>query len=152
MFTLFTLDLVLGNKELTMFSIDPADQRTDDNETEFELYSDRIMRTAPTYHIVIEEAQRVGLKWKLTPGPNTPTVNLKQMFDILLSKDLSRNAELDWIKNEGYRFLDGERIDGLHTAFTSFPRSGNTMLRRWFEQLTGIFSGSDNDMRGIFDL
>jgi hypothetical protein len=31
-------------------------------------------------------------------------------------------------------------------AFASFPRSGNTFLRKYFEMLTGIQTGADNTL------
>ena len=74
------------------------------------------------------------------------------MKELLLSKDLERNSELDWIRDDNFRFLDGEDIAGWHTTFSSFPRSGNTMLRKWFEKLTGVISGSDNDILSTLDL
>ena len=77
------------------------------------------------------------------PKPDTPTVNLKQLKEILLSKDLSRDKELDWIASGEMRFLDGEDIDGDKVCFQSFPRSGNTMLRRFLEVVTGVHTGSD---------
>ena len=67
---------------------------------------------------------------KLYPKETTAVTNLEQLRDLLLSTDLSRNSELDWIDGKNFRFLDGKDIDGWHTTFTSFPRSGNTMLRR----------------------
>jgi hypothetical protein len=42
---------------------------------------------------------------------------LKQLKEILLSKDLSKGQELDWIANGDYRFLDGEDIDGDKVCF-----------------------------------
>jgi hypothetical protein len=51
LFNLYSDDLILANKELTMYSIDAADQSTDDHETEFELYSDRMARIAPDLEI-----------------------------------------------------------------------------------------------------
>jgi len=71
LFNLFSEDLILANRELTMFSVDPADQRTDDNETEFELYSDRMLRIADD---MIEVKGQAG---KLYPGPKAKIVNLK---------------------------------------------------------------------------
>ena len=129
-----------------MFSIDPADQRTEENGSEYELYSDRITRIAPTYKIARNE------NLKLYPGPDTPTVNLKQLMELLLSKDLSRNSELDFVSENNFRFLDGQNIDGWHTVFSSFPRSGNTMLRKWIEQLTGLTTGADADLLTVLDL
>jgi len=46
------------------------------------------------------------------PGPNVPVVNFRQLKEILLSTDLSRNDELSWIKESGFRFLDGEDMKG----------------------------------------
>ena len=77
------------------------------------------------------------------PGPNTPVLNFKYIKELLLSTDLSRNAELDWMKDGSLRFLDGEDIRGNQVAFASFARSGNTFLRRFLEQITGIYTGSD---------
>ena len=89
-----------------MYSLDPADQSTEDHETEFELYSDRMTRIAPDLEIQTNNAL------KLYPGKNSPVINLKKHIELLLSKDLSRNSELDWIAGNKFRFLDGERIDG----------------------------------------
>ena len=79
------------------------------------------------------------------PGPNTPVLNFKYIKELLLSTDLSRNAELDWMKDGSFRFLDGEDMTGNQVAFASFPRSGNTFMRRFLEKITGIITG--NDMR-----
>ena len=94
-------------------------------------------RVCPTHEL------RIGECLKIYPGKDTPVINLKEHMQLLLSKDLSRNAELDWVATGEQRFLDGESIDGNFTTFASFPRSGNTMLRAWFEKLTGVSSGTD---------
>ena len=60
-----------------------------------------------------------------------------------MSKDLSRCQELDWIANGETRFLDGEDIDGDRICFQSYPRSGNSMLRKFLEVVTGVYTGSD---------
>ena len=44
------------------------------------------------------------------------------------------------------RFLDGERNASNKVAFCSFPRSGNTFLRKYLELLTGIETGADNTL------
>ena len=49
---------------------------------------------------------------RLQPGPDTEVVNWKQMKELLLSTDLSRASELDWIDSGEFRFLDGESIKG----------------------------------------
>ena len=102
LFDLYSNDQILANKEMTKFSIRAEDQKTPDNESgEYELYSDHHERTQKTLYINKKECL------KLYPGKDTPTVNLKNLKELLLSKDLSRNAELDWVDSGEFRFLDG---------------------------------------------
>ena len=52
---------------------------------------------------------------RIRPGPTTPLVNWNYLKDLLLSKDLSRLKELDWINENGgtFRFLDSKvKMDG----------------------------------------
>jgi len=121
---LYADDVILANIEMTMFSADSTDQQTKDNKSGFELYSDRMARHSD--HL----EYRPNGTMKLFPKKNTPVVNFKQLRELLMSKDLNRNNEIDWIDSKVFRFLDGADIQGWHTCFTSFPRSGNTMLRR----------------------
>ena len=41
------------------------------------------------------------------------------------------------------RFLDSESILGQKIAYMSFMRSGNTFLRKYLENITGVVTGSD---------
>lgn len=41
-----------------------------------------------------------------------------------------------------FRFLDGAPLTNKKIGFTSYPRSGNSFLRRYVEQVTGITTGS----------
>ena len=75
--------------------------------------------------------------------PNQPVVNLAHLKNLLLSTDLTRSHELDWIESGGLRFLDGADLDGDKIALQSFPRSGNTLTRRCLETITGVYTGSD---------
>ena len=94
------------------------------------------MKELPNY--IFDERNRVR------PGPSTPTVNFTYLKELLLSKDLSRNSELQWVDKGEFRFLDGNtNLWGDMIAFQSFPRSGNTFLRRYLEQITGIVTGAD---------
>ena len=71
-------------------------------------------------------------------------MNFGWLKEILLSKDLDRAKELDWAENGEYRFLDGKvDLSGNAVAFQSFPRTGNTFLRRFLEDITGIYTGAD---------
>lgn len=83
---------------------------------------------------------------RIIPGPQTPVVNFKQLKDLLLSKDLSRDSELDWVSAGEFRYLDGEDMTGNMVAFQSFARSGNTFMRSYLETLTGVYTGADMDL------
>ena len=74
-------------------------QSTPERPSDFELFSDRVTRLFPTY--VLDDRLHVR------PGPNTPRVNLLHMRELLLSRDLTRNAELEWVQMNTLRFLDG---------------------------------------------
>ena len=88
--------------------------------------------------------------YRMRPGKDTPTVSFPWLKELLLSKDLTRCAELDWIK-DGYRFLDGKTdISGDAVALQSYPRSGNTFFRRTFEDITGVISGSDMSIKNCY--
>ena len=86
---------------------------------------------------------KLDSRCRIRPGPDTPTVNLAQLKELLLSKDLSRNSELDWVSSKNLRFLDGTDINGQYIAFESIARSGNSFLRRIIELITGVYTGSD---------
>ena len=79
----------------------------------------------------------------IRPGQDTPTVNLAELKELLLSKDLSRDKELEWVSTKNLRFLDGTDITGQQIAFSSFARSGNSFMRRVIELITGVYTGSD---------
>ena len=64
-------------------------QHTDENQTGFYLYSDRVVTLFPGY--IVDPQMRIR------PGPDTPVVNFNYLKELLLSKDFSRSGELDWI-------------------------------------------------------
>ena len=41
------------------------------------------------------------------------------------------------------RFLNGEPIPGDKVGYMTFPRSGNTFLRKYMEMITGVPTGSE---------
>lgn len=76
------------------------------------------------------------------PKADTRVTNFNQMRELFLSKDLSRLEELKWIDEGAYNFLDGKvNMEGNRVALASFPRSGNSFLRRFLEQITGVTTG-----------
>lgn len=51
------------------------------------------------------------------------------------------------------KFLDAQvSMIGNRVAFASFPRSGNSFLRKMIEQITGVFTGSDVPMKDCLPL
>ena len=81
---------------------------------------------------------------RLVPGKLAPRENFEKLKELLLSKNLSRISELAHADHGELRFLDGKvDLTGNMVAFQSFARCGNTFLRRFIEQITGVFTGSD---------
>lgn len=133
---LFRDDKVLTDRSLHKFSVNPKMQHTDANETGFMLFSDRVSMLYPGYII----DQRLCVR----AGPDTKTLNFNYLKSLYLSKDLSRIQEFDWMAQESNRFLDGTVDMTAHSvAFSSYPRAGNTFLRKYMESITGITSGSN---------
>lgn len=69
-------------------------------------------------------------------------INFAKQMEMLKSKDEALFEEARWIFDGDFRFLDGASMEGKQVGFTSFPRSGNSFLRRTIEQLTGITTGA----------
>lgn len=76
--------------------------------------------------------------------PQTKTVNLVSLLSILKSSDPSLLEGNSWIFDGKFRFLDRQPIPaGQKIAFDTFPRSGNSYLRRFLETITGVSTGSN---------
>ena len=74
-------------------------------------------------------------------------MNLKEHMELFKSKDEALWQKNKWIYDViGGVFLDGERQVGNKITFASFPRSGNTFLRKYLTLLTGVPTGSDNTL------
>ena len=80
---LYRNDEILCDKEINRFTTNRAYQKTAENDTEFELFSDRMQRLYPTYQF--------DHKCRLRPGPETPRTNLNELKSLLLSTDLERD-------------------------------------------------------------
>jgi hypothetical protein len=133
---LFREDWVLSDKEMHKFSVNKKMQNTELNPTGFMLFSDRVAMMYPGY--------LVDMRLAIRAGPDTPTLNFNYMKELYLSKDLSRNNEFNWMELENNRFLDGKvDMSEYSVTFSSYPRSGNTFLRRYIESITGVTSGSN---------
>ena len=71
---------------------------------------------------------------RLDPKPETPAINFLELRKILLSKDLMRQKDIEWIRSGPARFLDNTiDMTGNKVALTSYPRSGNTLVKKFLE-------------------
>ena len=124
-------DTFYADKDFVYWSI----TLTDGNKDGFENFSTRFLRLYPGY--ILDSTMRIRV------GPTTRTVNLKQLIKLFNSNDEDLWRNNAWIFEEELKFLDGKIIDGNKVGFQSFPRSGNTFLRKYFKLLTGVETGSD---------
>lgn len=73
------------------------------------------------------------------------TVNYAHLVSVLKSKDEQVFKDNAWLWDGEFRLLDRKLnllAEKNHVCFTSFPRSGNSFLRKFIEQVSGISTGS----------
>ena len=81
---------------------------------------------------------------RLYPKADTPVLNFHDLKEILLSRDLTRLKEIEWTRSEPARFLDNTvDMSGNRVALTSYPRSGNALVKKFLEAITGVTTGSE---------
>ena len=86
-------------------------------------------------------------------SPSTArTVNLEQLSSILTSNNEDELRDQAWMWDGEFRFLDRSSIRNKKVGITSFPRSGNSFLRRYIEQITGVTTGSSFDIHASTSL
>lgn len=88
-------------------------------------------------------------KYQFRPGPNTKTIEFDKLWDVFTSDDESKLKDIDWVFNQT-TFLDKKAANtvataGQHVGYCSFPRCGNSFLRKYLTNITGIETGSDNN-------
>ena len=123
---LYQNDEILGNLNLEKFSLNTALQRNALNpDSEYDVYSDRYTRKFSDYTIVDHQFLRAN--------DTTPTLNFVYLKELMLSKDHSRIEEYrNMVKSE--KFLDKKNdMIGNRVAFASYPRTGNSFLRKILE-------------------
>ena len=124
----YILDAFFSNSDFTLFTIFEMEgfkKWSQWREQNFSLYD-------------FDETTR-----ELKPNKDTPVLNFEEVKKLLLSKDVTpeQGAEFDEKLKNGALFLDGaSKIEKV--AFSSFLRSGNTLTRKYLEEITGIVSGS----------
>ena len=101
----------------------------------FLCYSDRFEKVFSPDYTLSEDLALIPKSHRL--------INFNWLKDLLLSKDLTRLHELTKL-GEDPMFLDQSvSLKGQNICFASFPRTGNTFLRTFIEQCTGVYTGSD---------
>jgi hypothetical protein len=70
-------------------------------------------------------------------------IDRDELLTILVSKDIEKYNQVYEKKLFGAvsRFISNEVTNQI--AYTSYPRSGNTFLRKYLENITGVATGSD---------
>ena len=130
---------------MNLFSIDDTRQRCvkANPDSPFELCSDRMQRLFPEYDL---DPQGIFL-----PRETAPRLNFNGLKEILCA---STESKANWEAYEKLmakiqegnqcHFLDGQiDMTGNRVGLQSFVRSGNTFIRRYLEQVTGIVTGAD---------
>lgn len=138
------VDLFLSGK--IFVSKDFSEIATSRLSDDFESHSEKIARLYPgcTYN-----------KDDLTivPADGTPTVKFSDYISLLKSKVDECPEQFKWIFEGDSYYLDGKE-DVPMIAYLSFPRSGNTFYRKFFESITNITDGQyvKNEMIPIMAL
>ena len=143
------MDLVLADSENNLYTLDPTRQRHPETnpDSEFELCSDRLLRKFPGYSIAEDT--------RIVPGPSIQKIKFTDLKEMLLCQDMDSYDQIyrTLYENDKCSFLDAScnlLSTGHSVAFQSFVRSGNTFLRRYLEQTTGIWTGSDMNIDIVF--
>jgi len=83
----------------------------------------------------------------IRPAESTKTIDINTLINILKSKDRSLYESNKWLFEGNSRFLEGGKSLGANkVAFASYPRSGNSFMRKYLEMVTGVATGSDNTL------
>ena len=96
---LFKDDRVLCDRGQYLFSTNPALQRTDANESQFELCSDRLQRLYPTYSVTEQGV--------FQPRPEAMMISFPEIKRLLLSKDPADYDRLQELTVGKCSLLDG---------------------------------------------
>ena len=112
-------DLIyIDNEKYYRFSTKP--------HKDYSTFSEAFRRNCPNFDL--DQKQTCIAK------ASSRTVNINKLIEILKSKDEKLLTENAWMFDGEFRFLDGAKIpDGFKIAFDTWPRTGNTFLRRYLE-------------------
>ena len=123
---LFREDLFYADKQFTFWSLTLEGPKIETMEK----FSDRFRRLYPGY--LLDGVMRIRAK------PETPVLNINDLLFVLRSKDKKIWNDCAWMFQGCDKYLDGCQNKSNKIALCSFPRSGNTFLRKYTELLTGV--------------
>lgn len=110
------------------------------------------MKRHPNFFTFSEQARKLfGANYEFTTNGTLTTskagrkLNLDDVLGMLKSKDESLLKKNQWIFDNESRFLDGKPLK-TKIAFCTYPRSGNSLMRRLLETGTGIATGSSGSL------
>ena len=129
-------DQIYVDNQFTYYSLSPDGP----GKEQYENFTMKFRRLYPGY-CLNKEMQVIAKRPPFMHAPSTP--KLSHIVDLFKSKDEQLWKENAWIFDGNFRYLDGSPNLSNKVSFSSFPRSGNSFLRRYIELITGITTGSD---------
>lgn len=124
MMSLFREDLLLTDKIFEFWTLKPQEG--------FMTYTDFWHKHFDGYKV--DSLQRIR-------ADTAKTINLNELITMMKSKDRAVYEENKWMFDGHARFLDGQKIENNKVGFLSYPRSGNSFLRKTLESTVGIPTG-----------
>ena len=106
------------------------------------------------YHTFTENIQRrypgymLDLKTNRIVSSTDRKVNLDDLLALFRSKDLAKyEREKDTFFGPSGRYTTENAQEQMSVLYTTYPRSGNSMMRKYFENITGVATGSDMNLK-----
>ena len=122
----------------------------------YERFTERFKRTYESKGYYLDDLLRVR------PGPDVGTVDFGELWQVLTSSDEELLESLAWVFEDqsDSKFLNmsdppsGQTVEstGNMVAYASYIRCGNSFLRKYLENITGIATGSDMSIEFCVDL
>ena len=65
------------------------------------------------------------------------------LLETLKSKDEAMLNKNKWMFEGASKYLDGTSKCNARITYITFPRVGNSMIRKYLENITGVITGSE---------
>ena len=123
---------------------------------DYETFTERYKKKYEAKGYYLDELKRVR------PGPDVKTVDFGELWDAFTSTDEKLLEPLAWVfeDQKDSKYLNqvnpasGKTVEatGNMVAYCSYPRCGNSFLRKYLQNVTGITTGSDMSLEFNVDL